>query len=95
METVGLGYGPTDNSRVCATASNICLKGLYYKLMSISLLCLHFDLTSLYLRKRALCGQTCLGACPGAVRLYVRDGGACGSEAGAGVWRGGVRPQIL
>ena len=44
LETVGIGYGPTDNSRVCATALNICRNGLYYKLMSISLLYLHLDL---------------------------------------------------
>ena len=57
--------------------------------MSISLLYLHLDLTSLYLRKRALWGQTEISllswcsACPGAVRLYVQVGGGCGG------WRGG------
>ena len=72
------------------SASNICLNGLYYKLMSISLLYLHLDLTSLYLRKRTLWGQTEISllswcsACPGA----VRHGGACGPEGGAGVGRG-------
>ena len=63
--------------------------------MSISLLYLHLDLTSLYLRKRALWGQTKISllslcsACPGAVRMYVRHGGACRSEASAGVGVGG------
>ena len=66
--------------------------------MSIPLLYLHLDLTSLYLRKRVLWGQTEISllswcsACPGAVRLYVRHGGACGSEAGAGV--GAAAPPL-
>ena len=69
--------------------------------MSISLLYLHLDLTSLYLRKRALWGQTEISllswcsACPGAVRLYVRHGGACGSEAGARVGVGALPTSLI